>query len=279
MHSDPPVATAAAPVLAYLLLAEPLSDQDRAALYGRGRGLVPALAEGGPWDALRDILLAARRDALAANTPEAVRQAALDLISALDGPAIAERLVQAAAQLGGIPADLDVLLHAAGPQTLGAVARLLQSQPQSAAAPALRQLAQSLGPDAWHAALEGHPRPSAEDMLALLPLVPALAPSLARSVLHALAERHEPALRIRALALWFAITPWDAATRARWERAVRSEEAAEADLARAALLRLSHADPALLQLAISPELPTRAATPLQVALEARCAAAAVGAAE
>lgn len=262
---DSPAASPAVQVIAYLLLGDPIPDADRAALYGRAQRLLPAVAHSGPWEALRQVVFSARRDALNAATGKDVRGAALTLLAAVGTPEIAEKLVGSAHHLGRLTADHDTLLQTAGAQAIWAIGRHLQSEPQSAITPALVSLSHGLGADVWRRVLVDCSARGAEDLVPLLSLMAGLPPPLARPGARALAEHSEPQVRRRASALLFSLTPYDPSTRQLLESRLLSVDPSDADIARAAVLLLDPPDLALLTLALS----DTAGSPLPAALRQR----------
>ncbi|MFN7966139.1 MAG: hypothetical protein U0V87_10680 [Acidobacteriota bacterium] len=266
---DDSAASSVAPVIAYLLLGDPLSDSDRAALFTRARGLLPVLTECGPWDGLRDIVFSARRYALNATTPPTVRNAALSLVSALGERDAADRLVRSAHHLGQIPPELATLLQTAGAQALWSIAWQLKSEPQSASAPSLASLAHGLGADAWHRALMESSSHSAEEALSILPLIAGLPTVAARLTARRLSEYPDARVRQRALAFLFSLVPYDPVTLEMVKSALRDADAVVADIARAAVLRLEPTDMALIDLALDEAVASPAQGMLKQQLEDR----------
>lgn len=262
MLTESSAAGPAAQVIAYLLLGDPIPDADRAALYARAQRMLPLVAESGPWEALREVVFSARRDALNATTGNDVRRAALTLLAALGSPEIPERLVRSAHHLGQLTADHDTLLQTAGAQALWAIGRHLKQEPQSSIAPALMRLSHGLGADAWHRLLADCSSRTADELLPLLPLIAGLPVSLARPSARALTEHPDPQVCRRASAFLYSLTPYDPPTRQLLESRLLSADPTEADIARAAVLLLDPPDLTLLTLALS----DAARSPLQESL-------------
>ncbi len=231
---------------------------DRAALYARvHRVLLPVCREG-PWDALRDILRCARHEALGEHTPPPVRHAALELLAAMERPEVGEELVRAAVRLGFLVPDLEALLAAAGPAALRAIGGVIRNLRGTPLGEEFQVLARRLGPGPWRSLLDQLLRDPAEDVAPFLPLIAGLPLPLAREAGERLVRHPAPEIRRRALAFLLALRPRDAAWRGRVEAVLRDPDRQVADLGRAVLLEGEDVDPALLELALAPDVPAPA---------------------
>ncbi len=273
MALETAAAGATAAIVAALLARQPEGFTtpvgDRAALYARvHRVLLPVCREG-PWDALREILRCARREALGRHTPVAVRRAALELLSAMERPEVGEELVRAAVRLGFLVPDLEALLAAAGPSALRAIGGVIRSLRGTPLGDELKVFARRLGPGPWRAVLVDLAGAAADEVAPFLPLVADLPLPLAREAGERLVRHPDPEIRRRALAFLLALRPRDAAWKGRVDAVLRDPDPQVADLGRAVLLEDGPAaDPRLLELALSPDVPAPARGTMRRRLEA-----------
>lgn len=226
---------AAISILAVVLLGDPIPAADRCALYRRAQKLLPALDGDGSWRALEEILVAARRDALAAATAEPVRRAALQLLNSIEQPETVERWLAAAEERGTIPPEMISLLRAAGETTLWCVAEQLRQHPDGQLAAVLPKLIAGQGSNAWQRAIEHAAARPVGQLLALLSIVDRLPIALGRPLVRALCQHDDKAVRRAALGLLLRQGPLDLLARVTLEQLLHGTDPVAADIARRAL--------------------------------------------
>ncbi|MDQ7087662.1 MAG: hypothetical protein Q9Q13_07345, partial [Acidobacteriota bacterium] len=232
------------------------------------RGGPPQVVRTGPWDSLRDVVLVARRLALADETPEELRRSALDLIARLEQQDSIAALVESARALGSLTPELEALLAAGGADSILAIARAIRGRRGEAVAEELAALTVRLGDGCWQQVIARAQEWPFEDVSALLPLLGRLPVENARGLGYALLEHPDSRVRTRVLAFLINASPKDACWSQLLEWALVHPDPQMANVARAALINIRPTNERLVALALSEKGPCPVEGRLRGQLEA-----------
>jgi len=264
-----PAVGAGASIIAVLLAGSEGTGSDRGALYARATHLVQPVCRVGPLDALRDIAVAARRDAADAGVPEDVRRAARAFLAALEEPAAVSALLDAIDTLGDVTPAAEDLLDIAGPAALWAIVERLGRCPGGPAARALRLAVGRRDEAWWRRCLADVTRRARPEITPLFPLLRMLPAPVAWPVTSVLLSHPDPEIRRPVTAFLLGLETSEQAWRRLMTDALQDADRAIADIARAALLRFPGRADDLLPLALDPGVAAPARGRLRQALAAR----------